>query len=107
MIPPSESELRAALEAGLVAESNGLDFKRELAPGDRGTRALAVDLASFAVDGGTIVVGVTDERPPRPIPSNWRGYASASSRSLETRLTRRSGSSSARSQRANPAAAIW
>lgn len=40
-----------------------MDLKRELPGGDRGRTSIAVDLASFSIAGGTILVGV-DEGPP-------------------------------------------
>ena len=45
-------------------------MKRDLEPGDRGNRALATDLASFAVDGGVLLIGVDEGPPatPSPIP---------------------------------------
>jgi hypothetical protein len=71
--PQSESELRDALAAGRLREGDRLDFKRQIEAGDRGNRNLAVDLASLAVDGGTILVGVTDARPPALSPFELRG----------------------------------
>lgn len=66
----TEDDLRIALDEGRVREGDHLDFKRELTPGDRGTREAAVDLASFAIEGGAILVGVTPARPASlaPIP---------------------------------------
>ena len=63
MIPADEAGLRAAVDSGRLREGDHLDLKRELPGGDRGSNSIAVDLASFALGGGTIVVGV-DEGPP-------------------------------------------
>jgi hypothetical protein len=60
----TEANLRNALQSGLLDEGDHLDFKRELTAGDRGTKATAIDLASLAIEGGMIVVGVTPGRPP-------------------------------------------
>lgn len=60
----TEADLSDALEGGALSEGDHLDFKRELTAGDRGTKATAIDLASFAIEGGAIVVGVTPGRPP-------------------------------------------
>lgn len=63
MIPANEAGLRAAIDSGRLNEGDHLDLKRELPGGDRGNNSIAVDLASFALGGGAIVVGV-DEGPP-------------------------------------------
>lgn len=73
VIPATEGELREALENGRLQEGNQLDLKREIVPGDRANRALAIDLASLAPAGGTILVGVTDDRPPAPAPVQLEG----------------------------------
>jgi hypothetical protein len=72
-LPSNEAELEAGLASGLGAEGHFFDAKRELAPGTGGSRKLAVDLASFAVHGGLIVVGVAEDKEQRtfslhPIP---------------------------------------
>lgn len=67
MVPGTEVELREFVEARATQEGAHLDFKAELRPGDAGTRSLAADLASLAIDGGIIIVGVTD-RPARLAP---------------------------------------
>lgn len=69
----TEAELSAALESGTLGEGDRLDFKRQLTAGDRGTKDTAVDMASFAIDGGIIVVGVTPGRPPDLAPVALKG----------------------------------
>lgn len=59
--PTSEREIREALEGGLLEETHYLDLKRELAPGRVKNREHARDLASFAIDGGTILVGIAED----------------------------------------------
>ncbi len=65
----SEDALQMALAEGRLSEGEHLDFKRELTAGERGTRDLAIDLASFSIGGGAIVVGVTPGRPPALVPT--------------------------------------
>ena len=65
-IPSTISALEEAVRDGLLVESHYLDFKRELAPGAGGNKALAKDLASFAIDGGQIVVGVDEDQAGAP-----------------------------------------
>ncbi len=60
-MPSYESELLAAFNDGVLAEKNWCDLKRELGPGKGANAELARDLASFAVDGGTLIIGL-DER---------------------------------------------
>jgi hypothetical protein len=60
--PRTESDLQSALDQGLLGESHYTDFKRELSTGKSANRELARDLASFGVDGGTLVVGVEENR---------------------------------------------
>ena len=69
----TEADLSDALQGGALSEGDRLDFKRELTAGDRGTKDTAIDLASFAIDGGAIVVGVTPDRPPDLAPIALRG----------------------------------
>lgn len=63
--PASEDQLRAALDAGNVRENSGLDFKQETGNGDGSRRATAIDLASFAVYGGQLIVGVAEDKAAR------------------------------------------
>ena len=60
-MPSDESELLAAFNDGLLEEKNWCDLKRELSAGRGANAELARDLASFAVDGGTLIIGL-DER---------------------------------------------
>lgn len=62
LLPRSEHEIQTLLEGGLLTESHHFDLKRELKPGSAGNRSLAIDLASFAVDGGAILFGVDEKR---------------------------------------------
>jgi hypothetical protein len=56
--------------------SRYLDLKRELAPGDSGKKGLAKDIAAFALDGGTILIGVDGEvSPPALTPVELGGLA--------------------------------
>lgn len=59
----TEAELEAALNDGL-AESHYLDFKREQLFNDSAKKNLAVDVAALAVDGGTLIIGVTEDTSP-------------------------------------------
>lgn len=59
----TEADLLAAANSRQAEEGDHLELKRELAPGDRGNKELAKDLAAMALGGGVILVGV-DEGPP-------------------------------------------
>ncbi len=56
--PESTPELLAAIDAGVLAESHYLEMKQQIGDGASGRKELARDLAQFAVDGGTVIVGV-------------------------------------------------
>lgn len=56
----SEVDLQQAIERGLLVESHFLDLKREVRATKGENKELARDLASFAVDGGTLLVGVDE-----------------------------------------------
>ena len=58
--PSTQSELEEALNSGLAQESHFLDFKAALDEGKNGNKSLAKDIASFAIDGGIIIVGVAE-----------------------------------------------
>lgn len=73
-IPKTAQELHDALGAGTLTESHSCDFKRELSTGGWANRDLAGDLASMAVDGGVIYLGVDEDHTPAEIkPLSLRG----------------------------------
>jgi hypothetical protein len=57
----TEQQLVRAVTEGLLEESHFIDLKRELKAGKGENRELARDLASFAIDGGTLLIGVDEE----------------------------------------------
>lgn len=64
--PTTEAEHESAPASGLLEESHTLDIKKSPpGPGAGGTRYLAVDLASFAIDGGYLVYGVEEDQHGR------------------------------------------
>lgn len=61
--PSTEAELlRAAADQQLDEATVGMEFKERLADGRAGNLKLAQEIASLAVDGGAIVVGVVDPK---------------------------------------------
>lgn len=63
-MPKTEADLQAAVDGGLFEESHHLDLKK--APNSKGdNKELARDLASFAVDGGTLIIGVQENKDSR------------------------------------------
>ncbi|HUP14771.1 MAG TPA: ATP-binding protein [Acidimicrobiia bacterium] len=61
--PTSEPELAAAATVGVLDEGGtGLELKRELASGDAANKELARDVASLAVSGGILLVGIADAK---------------------------------------------
>ncbi|MFF3020032.1 helix-turn-helix domain-containing protein [Streptomyces sp. NPDC057939] len=73
-VPKTEADLQAAINSGLFEENHHLDLEK--APSSKGdNRELARDLASFAVDGGTLIIGVQENKEtqtfePAPQPLN-------------------------------------
>lgn len=59
-VPRTEAELDAGLRSGDVPEGHHLDFKRELGTTPASRKETAQDLASFAIDGGVLIVGVSE-----------------------------------------------
>jgi hypothetical protein len=68
--PSHEAQLREAVQQGVIREDHHHDFKAMLAQGPAGNRDLAIDMASFAVDGGLLLIGVENGPPPylAPVP---------------------------------------
>ncbi len=63
-MPKTEADLQAAVDGGLFEESHHLDLKKE--PSSKSdNRELARDLTSFAVDGGTLIIGVQENKEGR------------------------------------------
>lgn len=60
--PTSEQDLAAALDHGLLQETHYLELKRELEKGKDKNREHARDLASLAIDGGTLIVGIAEDK---------------------------------------------
>jgi hypothetical protein len=61
-VPANEDDLQQAIADGLLEETHWLDLKRELTSSKSANREFARDLASFAVDGGTIIVGIEERK---------------------------------------------
>lgn len=62
--PKTEDDLQAAIDGGLIEESNRLEAKGPL-PLKSGSanKELARDLAMFAPDGGTVIIGIAEDKP--------------------------------------------
>lgn len=76
--PTTEEDLRFADDNGVLEESQRYEFKGRLGkPGGAGNIELAKDLASLAVNGGVLIVGINDkgDRPPTLAPLNMSGLA--------------------------------
>jgi hypothetical protein len=59
--PESESDIQRAIENDCLSETHYLDCKREIsAKADR--KETARDLASFAIDGGALLIGVDEDK---------------------------------------------
>jgi hypothetical protein len=62
--PKSEVDIEAGITGGLLVESHYLDLKE--VPATRGdNKEAARDLVSFAIDGGTLIYGIAEDKPNR------------------------------------------
>ncbi|MGW4371704.1 AlbA family DNA-binding domain-containing protein [Nocardia takedensis] len=68
--PRTEGELRAALADGLLEENHYLDLKRTVDPGKSANKKIACDIAAFALDGGTVAIGIDEGDADTPM-SLW------------------------------------
>jgi hypothetical protein len=61
--PTTEADLEIAAAAGVLDEyTSRIEFKQEITATDSGRRRFAEELASLAVDGGLLIVGVVDPK---------------------------------------------
>lgn len=58
--PTTEQELLDALAAGILEEGHSLELKKQIPRGSSANKELARDLASFAIDGGLILIGIAE-----------------------------------------------
>ncbi|QKW36246.1 ATP-binding protein [Actinomadura sp. NAK00032] len=62
--PQCEADLQTALDGGLIGESHYIDLK-EVPSSKGGNKESARDMASFALDGGTLIVGIAEDKENR------------------------------------------
>ncbi|MFE2693703.1 AlbA family DNA-binding domain-containing protein [Streptomyces mirabilis] len=62
--PKTEGDLSTAIASGVMEETHYLDLKEALA-GKADNRELARDLASFAIDGGALIIGISEDKSNR------------------------------------------
>jgi hypothetical protein len=63
--PQTEADIQRAIDDGLLSETHYLDCKREIGATPGARKETARDLASFAVDGGTLLIGVDEDKDKR------------------------------------------
>jgi hypothetical protein len=63
--PTTEADIQAVIDSGALGESHYIDVKQEIAPGSGGRKELARDMASFAIDGGALLLGVAEDKQSR------------------------------------------
>ncbi|MGO4613342.1 helix-turn-helix domain-containing protein [Nocardia sp. 2YAB30] len=76
--PRTEDELRTALADNLLVEVHYRDLKRTVDPGRSANKKIACDIAAFALDGGTVIIGVAEgdiatSTPPSLSPVELKG----------------------------------
>lgn len=60
--PATEEDVRQAIADGVLGESHWWDAKRQLNPGPKANKAFGQDLAAFSIDGGTLVLGLEEDK---------------------------------------------
>src|SRR5207248_1368033 len=60
--PRTLDDVRTVLHDGLLAEGHWLDAKREIGTSKTSKKELARDLASFANDGGALLIGIAEDK---------------------------------------------
>ncbi|MBZ5736920.1 AlbA family DNA-binding domain-containing protein [Nocardioides mangrovi] len=63
--PETEADIRACIDDADLQESHYLDMKREVGDNPRKRKETAADLASFALDGGALLIGVAENKENR------------------------------------------
>jgi hypothetical protein len=63
--PTSEAEISQAIDGDLLHESHYLDMKRQVGDNTRQRKETAADLASFALDGGGLLIGIEEDKENR------------------------------------------
>jgi hypothetical protein len=73
--PRTEADIRQAVADGILEESHWWDAKREISLSKGANRRLAADLAAFAIDGGSLLIGLEEDKTtgtfsptPGPVP---------------------------------------
>lgn len=63
--PETEADIRVCIHDGTLQESHYLDMKREVGENPKKRKETAADLASFALDGGALLIGVAEDKENR------------------------------------------
>lgn len=63
--PRNEGDIAEVIEAGLLRETHYLDVKREVGDTPGARKESARDLASFALHGGALLIGVAEDKEQR------------------------------------------
>ena len=74
--PTKEHQIVDAIETGDLRENRHLDVKREIGTSDGSRRETARDIASFAIDGGVLLIGIEEQDGTfKPSPVSFAGEA--------------------------------
>jgi hypothetical protein len=66
--PATEQEIRTAIQDGVLAETHYVELKRQVGDSAGERNETARDLASLALDGGVMIIGVAEDKVNR----TWR-----------------------------------
>lgn len=63
--PVTESDIQRVIDAGDLGENHALEFKRQTGNSDASRKETAADMASFALHGGQLVIGIAEDKETR------------------------------------------
>lgn len=68
--PATERDIQRAIDTGDLGENHELEFKRQAGTSDAARKETAADLASFALHGGQLVIGIAEDKETRTLSLN-------------------------------------
>ncbi|MCM4083897.1 AlbA family DNA-binding domain-containing protein [Paractinoplanes hotanensis] len=74
--PQTTEDVQEAIDDGSLRENHWFDFKREVGSSDEARKKIAAALASFAIDGGALIIGADEDKRSQQVtlaPQDLRG----------------------------------
>jgi len=61
--PSTEAQILIAIDDGNIVENHHIDAKAIIGDAPRARKNTAQDFASFAIDGGALIIGISEDGP--------------------------------------------